>query len=296
MPLAVSAEFCRLCSGECSTMICGGARRMITLLFTDVEGSTRMLEGLGESYGEVVREHDRTMREAIAVLGGREVHVAGDSFFVVFDGVSNAVECAVRVQRGLAAAQWPEGGRPRVRMGIHTGEPTPADGDFVGMDVHRAARVMAVAYGGQVLLSGAAARAVGSDAQLLDLGYHRLKDLAEPEHLFQLVADGLECQFPRLRSLNRSNLPTPTGELIGRGREIERALALLGRGDVRVLTLLGPGGAGKTRLAIEVAAEAVTQYRDGAWMVSLAAIPDRSLMVFEIARVLEGRSGGGPDA
>lgn len=181
-------------------------------------------------------------------------------------------------------------------MGIHTGEPTPADGDFVGMDVHRAARVMAVAYGGQVLLSGAAARAVGSDAQLLDLGYHRLKDLAEPEHLFQLVADGLECQFPRLRSLNRSNLPTPTGELIGRGREIERALALLGRGDVRVLTLLGPGGAGKTRLAIEVAAEAVTQYRDGAWMVSLAAIPDRSLMVFEIARVLEGRSGGGPDA
>jgi predicted ATPase/class 3 adenylate cyclase len=285
--VAIRAVFCGLWSGGRSAMICAGARDMITLLFTDVEGSTRMLEGLGERYGDVVREHDRTMREAIAVLGGREVHVAGDSFFAVFDRVSNAVQCAVRVQRGLAAARWPEGGRPRVRMGIHTGEPTPADGDFVGMDVHRAARVMAVAHGGQVLLSGDSARAVGSDAQLVDLGYHRLKDLPAPEHLFQLVADGLEYQFPRLRSLNRSNLPTPSGELIGREREVERALALLQRGEVRVLTVLGPGGAGKTRLAVEVAAEAVTRYRDGVWMVPLAAIPNRTLMVSDIARVLE---------
>lgn len=127
------------------TMICGGARQMITMLVTDIEGSTRMLEGLGERYDEVVREHDGTMREAIAALGGREVHVAGDSFFAVFDRALDAVECAVRAQRAIAAARWPQGGRPRVRMGIHTGDPTPADGDFVGIDVHRAARVMAVA-------------------------------------------------------------------------------------------------------------------------------------------------------
>ena len=268
-------------------MICTGAKGMIAMLFTDIEGSTRMLEHLGDRYGDVVREHDRTMREAIAALGGRVVHVAGDEFFAVFDYVSDAVGCAAQAQRGLAAGRWPEGGRPRVRMGIHTGEPVPADGDFVGMDVHRAARVMAVAHGGQVLLSGEAARGVGTDVQLLDLGYHRLKDLPEAEHLFQLIGDGLDSQFPRLRSLNRSNLPTPSGELIGRKNEIEQALTLLERGEVRVLTLVGPGGAGKTRLALEVAAEALTRYRDGVWMVPLAAIPDRELMVSEIARVLE---------
>jgi len=260
---------------------------MITMLFTDIEGSTRMLEGLGEHFGEVVREHDRTMREGIAASGGREVHVAGDSFFAVFDRVSDAVQCAVRVQRDLAAAPWPEGGRPRVRMGIHCGNPAPADHDFVGMDVHRAARVMAVAHGGQVLLSGEAAQEVRHDVQLVDLGHHRLKDLPEPEHLFQLVADGLEYQFPRLRSLNRSNLPSPPGDLIGRKGEVEQALELLGREEVRVLTLLGPGGAGKTRLVIEVAAESVPRYRDGVWLVPLAAIPDGTLMVSEIARVLE---------
>jgi predicted ATPase/class 3 adenylate cyclase len=268
-------------------MICTGAKGMIAMLFTDIEGSTRMLERLGDRYGDVVREHDRTMREAIASLGGRVVHVAGDEFFAVFDCVSAAVGCAAQAQRGLAAGRWPEGGRPRVRMGIHTGEPVPADGDFVGMDVHRAARVMAVAHGGQVLLSGEAARGVGTEVQLLDLGYHRLKDLPEAEHLFQLIGDGLDSQFPRVRSLNRSNLPTPSGELIGRKNEIEQALAFLERGEVRVLTLVGPGGAGKTRLALEVAAEAVTRYRDGVWMVPLAAIPDRELMVSEIARVLE---------
>ena len=260
---------------------------MITLLFTDIEGSTRMLDGLGERYGEVVREHDRTTRDGIVGTGGRVVHVAGDSFFAVFDRVSDAVQCAVRVQRALAAARWPEGGCPRVRMGIHIGEPMPVDGDFVGMDVHRAARVMSVAHGGQVLLSGEAARVVGNDVQLVDLGHHRLKDIPEPEHLFQLVADGLEFEFPRLRSLNRSNLPSPPGELIGRQGEVARALELLGREEVRVLTLLGPGGAGKTRLGIEVAAEAVSQYRDGVWLVPLAAIPDRTLMVSEITRVLE---------
>ncbi|HYB30930.1 MAG TPA: adenylate/guanylate cyclase domain-containing protein [Solirubrobacteraceae bacterium] len=260
---------------------------MITLLFTDIEGSTRMLDRLGERYGDVQHEHDRVMREAIRAVGGREVRTAGDSFFAVFDRASEAIECAVSAQRGFAAVSWPNGERLRVRMGIHTGAPALDGGDFLGMDVHRAARVAAVANGGQVLLSGDAARAAGRSVQLLDLGHHRLKDLPESEHLFQVLADGLERGFPRLRSLNRSNLPALSGELIGRRAEIERALALLERREVRVLTLLGPGGTGKTRLAVDVAGEAVGRYRDGVWMVALAAIPDRALMVSEVARVLE---------
>ena len=172
-------------------------------------------------------------------------------------------------------------------MGIHTGTVHVEDGVLVGMDVHRAARVMAVAHGSQVLVSGEAARALGSDAPLLDLGFHRLKDLPDPAHLFQLLGDGLEREFPRLRSLNRSNLPTPAGSLIGRGSEVERALGLLERAEMRVLTLLGAGGVGKTRLAMDVAAEAARRYRDGVWIVFLAAIPQSALMVSEIARVLE---------
>jgi predicted ATPase len=147
--------------------------------------------------------------------------------------------------------------------------------------------VMSVAHGGQVLVSGEAARALGRDAPLLDLGFHRLKDLPDPEHLFQFLGDGLEREFPRLRSLNRSNLPTPPGSLIGRGSEMERALGLLERAETRVLTLLGAGGVGKTRLAMDVAAEAAGRYRDGVWIVFLAPIAKRALMVSEIARVLE---------
>ena len=215
------------------------------------------------------------------------IRTAGDSSFSTFPRVHDAVTCACQMQLALNAGRWPGGEAPRVRMGIHTGTPTPSDGDFVGMDVHRAARVMAVAAGGQVLLTEPARQALGGAAQVRDLGHHRLKDLPTPEHLFQLIAPGLESEFSPLRSLNRSNLPTPVNPLVGRGADVSRALARLNRPEVRLLTLLGPGGVGKTRLAIEVAAEVVTQYRDGVWIVPLAPMPDPGLMLAEIARVLE---------
>jgi predicted ATPase/class 3 adenylate cyclase len=260
---------------------------MVTLLFTDIQGSTQMLDRLGPRYRELLREHHRVMREAIVASGGREVGTAGDSFFAVFSRAADAVGCAERAQRGLADAPWPDGGAPSVRMGIHTGTPDIADGDFVGIDVHRAARVMSVAYGGQVLLTEEARGMLDSPAELRDLGYHRLKDLPAPEHLFQLIAPGLETEFPRLRSLNRSNLPTPANPLVGRRLEVERGLELLSRREVRSVTLVGAGGAGKTRLAIELAGEAVRAYRDGVWFVRLAPIIDPALVVAEVARVLE---------
>ncbi len=257
------------------------------MLFTDIEGSTRMLARLGEGYGDVLREHHRVMREAIAACSGAEVDTAGDSFFAVFSRAADAVDCAHRAQLALASGKWPDGVGPKVRMGIHTGTPEVTDMGFVGIDVHRAARVMAVAYGGQVLLTQEAVHALGQSIEVHDLGFHRLKDLSEPERLFQLLGPGLEADFPRLRSLSRSNLPAPADALVGRSEAVATALELLSRPDVRLLTLLGVGGAGKTRLAIEVAGGAVGRYRDGVWLVALAPIQDRALMVSEIARVVE---------
>jgi predicted ATPase len=246
-----------------------------------------MLDRLGDRYRDLLSEHHRVMREAIAASSGREVATAGDSFFAVFSRAADAVDCARRAQRALAVAEWPGAEAPKVRMGIHTGSPEVEDGEYVGIDVHRAARVMAVANGGQVLLTEEARRACGSAVEVRDLGYHRLKDLPAPEHLVQLLVPGVGNRFAPLRSLNRSNLPSPANALVGRRAEVARALELLAAEDGRLLTLLGPGGVGKTRLAVEVAAEAATRYRDGVWLEALATIPDRALMVSELARLLE---------
>ncbi len=259
----------------------------VTMLFSDIEGSTLVLRRLGERFSELIAEHHRVMRLAIEAGGGRVIRTEGDSFFAVFGRAADAIDCAQRAQRDLAACEWPGGEAPRVRMGIHSGAPTVSDGEFVGIDVHRVARVMSVAYGGQVLLTEEAVRLGGSAVRVRDLGYHRLKDLPAPEHLFQLVAPGLVSDFRPLRSLNRSNLPTPASRLVGREAELAQARELLSRQEVRLLTLLGPGGVGKTRLAIELAANAVLQYRDGVWIVALAPIQDDALVVSEIARVLQ---------
>ena len=265
----------------------------LTLLFTDIAGSTRLVERLGDRYLDLIGEHDRAMREAIAACRGREVRTAGDSFFAVFGEPGDAVSCALRIQRALASGVWPDGERPLVRMGIHTGTPMARGGGFEGMDVHRAARVMAVAHGGQVLLTDDARRAVGTPLTVRDLGFHRLKDLPDSEHLFQLTAPELASEFPALQSLNRSNLPVPGNSLIGREAEVGHALRMLTGSGVRLLTLLGTGGVGKTRVAMEVAAEAVTRYRDGVWFVALAPLTDAGLVATEVANVLEIDPVGG---
>ena len=249
----------------------------VTFLFTDIEGSTRLLQELGDGYADVLAEHRRTLREEFARHGGVEVGSEGDSFFVAFARASDALAAATAAREALAD------GPIRVRMGLHTGEPTVTGEGYVGIDVHRAARIAAAGHGGQILVSQATRDLAGAD-RLRDLGMHRLKDLAAPERLYQLD-DG---EFPPLKSVDQTNLPVQPTPFVGRERELAEVLALLDRH--RVVTLTGPGGSGKTRLALQAAAESVEQYGDGVWFVSLAAERDPSLIEPTIAQVV-----GGPD-
>jgi predicted ATPase len=238
----------------------------VTFLFTDIEGSTRLLQELGDRYAEVLAEHHRELRAVWLRHEGFEVDTQGDAFFVAFGRASDAVAAAADAQRALA------GGPVRVRMGLHTGEPLRTGESYVGIDVHRAARIAAAGHGGQVLLSQATADLAGADAR--DLGLHRLKDLSAPERLFQL---GVE-DFPPLKTLHETNLPIPATPFLGREREIDQIAALLLRPDVRLVTLTGPGGSGKTRLALQAAAAAADHYDRGVWWVPLASIGDPALV------------------
>jgi predicted ATPase/class 3 adenylate cyclase len=248
----------------------------VTLLFTDIEGSTRLLERLGDGYLEVLGEHRRLLRAAFARFDGREVATEGDSFFVVFARASDAVAAAAQGQRALDAHRWPDGVVLRVRMGIHTGEPIADRGSYAGLVVHRAARICAAGHGGQVLCSQATRELLGAELPagvgLRELGEHRLKDLTHPQRLSQLVIDGLPDAFPTLRTLGPrpANLPVPLTRFVGRERELVRLHALLDDPDRRLVTLVGPGGIGKTRLAVQVAAARQDRARDGVVFVSLA--------------------------
>jgi predicted ATPase/class 3 adenylate cyclase len=244
----------------------------VTLLFTDIEGSTRILQQLGERYAEALLEHRRLLREAFQHHGGVEVDTQGDAFFYAFSKATDAVVAAQKGQAALAGSQL------RVRMGIHTGEPLLTNEGYVGVDVHRAARICSAAHGGQIVLSQATARLVEMD--LGDLGEHRLKDLAAPQRLYQL---GHEA-FPPLRTPNFSNLPVQQTALIGRERECAEAGALLR--EHRLVTLVGPGGGGKTRLALQVAADAIDEFEDGVVWVPLATIRDPALVEPAIAQAL----------
>jgi class 3 adenylate cyclase len=207
----------------------------VTMLFSDVEGSTQLLGRLGaESYADVLEQHHRLLREAFARHSGYEVDTAGDSFFVTFGRAADAASAAGEAQRSLAAATWPDGVRVRVRMAIHSGEPLMADSKYVGMDVHRAARIMSAAHGGQVLISETTAALLDGVA-LRDLGAHRLKDLLEPIRLFQLEVEGLPGEFPPVRSLHRSNLPVAAWPLLGREDELA-AIARLVEEGARLVT------------------------------------------------------------
>jgi predicted ATPase/class 3 adenylate cyclase len=261
----------------------------VTLLFTDVEGSTELLERLGaQQYADVLARHRQVLRRVFERHGGYEVDEEGDALFVVFPGAGEAVTAAGEGQRDLASADWPQGVDLRVRMGIHTGEPLPVPPKYVGMDVHRAARIMSAAHGRQVIVSEATAALLGG-ARLRDLGPHRLKDLLEPIRLFQLDVDGLPGEFPPLRSLQRTNLPTAAWPLVGRDTELEQIRGLTARG-VRLLTLTGPGGSGKTRLALQAAAEHSEEFVDGVFFVALAPLRETGEVLGTVAQAVGLRS------
>ena len=258
----------------------------VTLLFTDVEGSTLLLERLGaERFAEALTLHRRVLREAFVRHGGYEVDEEGDAFLVAFQAAGEAVAAAGEAQRGLASAEWPQEGGLRVRIGVHTGEPLPVPPKYVGMDVHRAARIMAAAHGGQVLVSETTA-ALLDGVELRDLGPQRLKDLLEPIRLYQLEVDGLPGEFPPLRSLHQTNLPVAAWPLLGRERELTEIRDLVGDG-VRLVTLTGAGGSGKTRLALQAAADLSDQFADGVFFVALAPLRDTRMVLPTVAEAVE---------
>src|SRR5215212_2702551 len=246
-----------------------------TFMFTDIEGSTRLVEELGSDYGSLLSRHHDLIRTACAGAGA-EVGTEGDSFFAVFGTAGDAVDAAIRVQRAIAAEPWIRGAVVKIRIGIHTGEAELAAGVYVGIDVHRAARIMAAAHGGQILVSDATraliSRAMPAGTHLQDLGEHRLKDLAVPERLFQVTADGLDAVFPAPHTIDSTpnNLPVSTSALVGRAAELEQLARLLRSDGVRLVTLTGPGGIGKTRLAVQAATDALEHYDGGAFFVDVS--------------------------
>jgi predicted ATPase/class 3 adenylate cyclase len=253
----------------------------VTFLFSDVEGSTRLLTRLRGRYAEVLAEHQRLLRAAFDEHDGREVHTEGDGFFVAFARASDAIAAAVSAQRSLASQRWPEGVDVRVRIGVHTGEAEVRLGDYVGLDVHRAARICAAGHGGQVLISSSTRELVAdelpSDVALRDLGQHRLKDLDRPEHLFQLVVGDLPADFPALASLSpgsggANGLPPSPNRTIGRADDVRAIADRLRVDGVRLVTLTGPGGVGKTRLGLEAARAVRAEFAAGARFVALAAV------------------------
>ncbi len=224
----------------------------ITLLFADMEGSTRLLQKLGERYATVLADCRRLLRTAFAQYDGREVDTQGDAFFVAFARATDAASAAVTIQRTLSEHVWPTDAPVRVRIGLHTGEPLLSSDGYIGVDVHHAARIMSAGHGGQILLSQTTRQLVEQHLPegtfLEDLGEHRLKDLQRPSHLFQLSIAGLPDTFPPLKTLDAqpNNLPVQPTPFIGRQKEVAAVTRLLQRPDVRLVTLTGPGGVGKT--------------------------------------------------
>ena len=270
----------------------------VTLLFTDIEGSTRLLQILGDRYSEAVKQHRQVLRDAFASYFGVEVDTQGDAFFAAFSRAQDAVDAAVDAQRALASCRWPDEIGLRVRIGIHPGEPTVTDEGYVGIDVHRGARIAAAGHGGQVLLSQATRDLLPEELpeiRIRDLGEHRLKDLTRAQRLYQLVIPELDSEFPPLKTLESrpTNLPTQATPLIGRERELQEMANLFQRADVRLVTLTGAGGTGKTRLALQVAADLVEAFSDGVFFVSLAPIIRSDLVVPTIAQTLAVREQPG---
>lgn len=254
----------------------------VTFLFTDIEGSTRLVQEQGAGFQTLLETHSELIRGAIAETGGVEIRTEGDSFFVAFASAPDAVRAAVLAQQALAAHRWRSGAEVRVRMGLHTGAGTVGGDDYVGLDVHRAARVADAAHGGQIVLSESTHALVGDDlppqVSFLDLGAHMFKDLTRPERVYQILHPDLPSEFPPLRSLEGfpNNLPAQLSSFLGR-EEMLRAVQEVVDAS-RLVTLMGPGGVGKTRLALQVAAERIERHRDGVWLAELGGLSDPDLV------------------
>jgi predicted ATPase/class 3 adenylate cyclase/DNA-binding CsgD family transcriptional regulator len=290
----------------------------VTFVFTDIEGSTRLVKVLRDRYAQVLAEHRRVIRAAIAAHEGYEVDTQGDAFFAAFGGAKQAMLCALEVQRALAAHDWPDGGQVRVRIGVHTGQAVPVEGRYTGLAVHRAARICAAAAGGQVLVSQATQALIEDEEEgeglgftLLDVGEHRLKDLDRPVRLFELAAAGLDMPSPGgpaavlasresgLGSEDRAaarvhGLPVALTSFVGRAEPVREVTELLEQH--RLVTVTGPGGSGKTRLAGEVAKRVAGRFADGAWLTELATVQDPALVASVVAAAVGIRDLPGTSA
>jgi predicted ATPase/class 3 adenylate cyclase len=263
---------------------------VVTFLFTDIEGSTGLVRALGDGYPAVLARHTELLRTAVEAQGGVQFGTEGDALFAVFVSPAAAVRAAIGAQRALLAEAWPDDHPVRVRIGLHTGEGHLSGDDYVGIDVHRAARVASAGHGGQILISDATRalidQALPDGVTIQDLGSHRLKGLASPERIYQVTAEGLPSTFPPPASLELrpNNLPADVTSFIGRDRQIREISERLAA--TRLLTLTGPGGTGKTRLAIRVAEELINAYPQGTWFVELEALRDPELVPPAIATAL----------
>jgi predicted ATPase/class 3 adenylate cyclase len=265
----------------------------VTFLFTDIEGSTRLWEAHPDTMRDALAAHDAIFRETVPRNNGVIFKTVGDAVCAAFERPDDALRAAVESQRQLTGHVWPDDiGVVRVRMGIHTGMAQERDDDYFGPAVNRVARFMSIAHGGQILVSGAThelLRHASIDVMLRELGEHRLKDLSEPEAAFQVVAAGLLADFPSLTSLDAqpNNLPASISNFVGRVRELNELRTALTH--ERLVTIVGAGGIGKTRLALQLAADVVRSFRDGAWIVELAPIDDAGLIAQTIAHALRLR-------
>jgi len=265
---------------------------VVTFMFTDIQGSTQLLRRLGDAYAEVLSIHRHLLRRSFTSHRGREVDTQGDSFLVAFSSPREAVAAAADAQRALATYPWPHGEPVLVRMALHTGEPLLVEGHYIGIDVHRAARICSAAHGGQVVMSHRTRELVegrtGAGLRFKDLGRHRLKDLERPESIQQLLIEGLPDTFPPLKSQRPpTNVPRHVGNLVGRHRELRELRELLLSAGVRLVTVIGPGGAGKTRVSAAAALEVVEEFLDGVFFVDLSTVGDAALVATEIARALQ---------
>ena len=270
----------------------------VTFLFTDIEGSSRLWAQHAQAMTAALAQHDALLKQIVAVHGGAVFKTVGDGVLAVFAHAHDALAAAVAAQKAISTESWPLPAPPQVRMALHTGSAETRDGDYFGPALNHAARLLAAGHGGQVLLTLATAQMLREqlppDVSLSDLGTHQLKDISLPEQIFQITTPGLSANFPPLKTLGlrRTNLPTQLTALIGRGQEVEKISGLLRRAEVRLATLSGPGGIGKTRLGLQIAAELLDDFADGVFFIDLAPISDSDSIIGAIALTLGLRDTG----